>query len=37
MLDRGMSVEEVVKVIEAAGPPEDVASRWVDSWCKRRK
>ena len=37
MLDRGMSVDEVVKVIEAAAPPEDVTSRWVDSWCKRRK
>jgi len=37
MLDRGMSAEEVAKVIEAAPPPEDATSRWIDSWCKHRK
>jgi hypothetical protein len=37
MLDRGMSVEEVVKVIEAASPPEDAAGRWIASWSKCRK
>jgi hypothetical protein len=37
MLDRGMSVDEIVKVIEAAAPPEDAAGRWVASWCKSRK
>ncbi|MBA3480812.1 MAG: hypothetical protein H0T51_03260 [Pirellulales bacterium] len=37
MLDRGMSVDEVVKVIEAASPPEDAAGRWIASWCRGRK
>jgi hypothetical protein len=37
MLDRGMSVDEIVKVIEAAPPPEDAAGRWIASWCKSRK
>ena len=37
MLDRGMSVEEVVKVIEAAPPPEDAAGRWIASWSRGRK
>lgn len=37
MLDRGMSVDEVVKVIEAAAPPEDATGRWIASWGKCRK
>jgi hypothetical protein len=37
MLDRGMSVDEIVKVIEAASPPEDATGRWIASWCKSRK
>jgi len=37
MLDRGMSADEVAKVIEAAPPPEDATARWIDSWCKSRK
>lgn len=37
MLDRGMSVDEVVKVIEAVSPPEDAAGRWIASWCKGRR
>jgi hypothetical protein len=36
MLDRGMSAEEIVKVVEAAPPPEDAAGRWVASWCKKK-
>ena len=36
MLDRGMSVDEIVKVIEAAAPPEDAAGRWIASWCKHK-
>src|SRR5262245_27574747 len=32
MLDRGMSAEEIVKVIESAAPPEDAVGRWVASW-----
>ena len=37
MLDRGMSVDEVVKLVEAAGPPEDAAGRWIASWGKCKK
>jgi hypothetical protein len=37
MLDRGMSAEEVVKVIESAAPPEDATGRWIASWCKQKK
>jgi hypothetical protein len=36
MLDRGMSAEEVVKVIEAA-PPKSAAERWAANWCKHKK
>ena len=36
MLDRGMSAEEIVKVIESASPPEDAAGRWVASWCRKK-
>lgn len=36
MLDRGMSAEEIVKVIESAAPPEDAAGRWIASWCKKK-
>jgi len=37
MLDRGMSAEEIAKVIEAAAPPENPTARWLDSWCKSNK
>jgi hypothetical protein len=37
MLDRGMSADEVVKVIESAAPPEDPTGRWIASWCKHKK
>ena len=36
MLDRGMSADEVVKVIEAATPPEDATQRWIASWCRKK-
>jgi hypothetical protein len=36
MLDRGMSAEEIVKVIESAAPPEDATGRWIASWCKKK-
>ncbi len=36
MLDRGMSADEIVKVIEAASPPENPTARWLDSWCKKK-
>jgi hypothetical protein len=36
LLDRGMSADEIVKVVESAAPPEDATSRWIASWCKKR-
>lgn len=36
MLDRGMSADEVVKVIEAASPPEGGFDRWMASWAKKK-
>jgi hypothetical protein len=36
MLDRGMSAEEIVKVIESAAPPEDATGRWIACWCKKK-
>lgn len=33
MLDRGMTAEEVQKVIEAA--PRSGLDRWMTSWCKK--
>jgi hypothetical protein len=35
MLDRGMSADEVAKVIEAAPPPEGGFDRWMASWGKK--
>lgn len=37
MLDRGMSADEIVKVIESSAPSEDVYARAVDAWGKRKK
>ncbi len=36
MIDRGMSADEITKVIEAAMPPEDATQRWIASWAKRK-
>ena len=30
------AVDEIVKVIEAAPPPEDATGRWIASWCRKR-
>ena len=35
MLDRGMSAEEIEKVIEAT--PKEGIDRWVDIWAKKKK
>jgi hypothetical protein len=35
MLDRGMSADEIVKVIESARPPEDALGRLAANWCKK--
>jgi hypothetical protein len=37
MLDRGMSADEIAKVIESAAPPESGVDRWVASWGKHKK
>jgi hypothetical protein len=35
MIERGMSADEITKVIEAAMPPEDATQRWIASWAKK--
>ena len=37
MIERGMSAEEITQVIEAAPPLEDATSRWIASWCDKKK
>src|SRR4051794_210583 len=37
MIDRGMSADEITKVIEAAMPTEDAAQRWIAAWAKQKK
>jgi hypothetical protein len=34
MLDRGMTAEEIQKVIEAT--PQNGFDRWIGSWCKKK-
>ena len=36
LLDRGLSTEEIVAMIESASPPEDAVGRWVATWCKKK-
>jgi hypothetical protein len=36
MIDRGMSAEEIAKVIESATPPEDATQRLIASWAKKK-
>ncbi len=36
LLDRGMSADDIVKVIESASPPEDATGRLIASWCKKK-
>ena len=35
MIDRGMSADEIAKVIESATPPEDATQRLIASWAKK--
>jgi hypothetical protein len=37
MIERGMSADEITKIIEAAMPPEDATQRWIASWAKSKK
>ena len=37
MLERGMSAEEIAKIIETAPQPEDATERWIASWARCKK
>ncbi len=37
MIERGMSADEIAKIIEAAPPLEDGTQRWIASWAKKPK
>ena len=37
MLDRGMTADDIAKVIESAAPPEGGVDRWIASWGKNKK
>jgi hypothetical protein len=37
MIERGMSAEEIAKVIECAPPLEDATSRWIASWAEKNR
>ena len=37
MIERGMTADEIAKIIETASPPEDATQRWIASWCKSKK
>jgi predicted RNA methylase len=37
MIERGMSADEITKIIEAVSPPEDATQRWIASWAKCKK
>jgi hypothetical protein len=37
MIERGMSADEITKILEAASPPEDATQRWIASWAKCKK
>jgi hypothetical protein len=36
MIDRGMSADEIAKIIESATPPEDATQRLIASWAKKK-
>ena len=37
MLDRGMTADDIAKVIESATPPESGVDRWIAGWGKNKK
>ena len=37
MIERGMSADEITKIIESAAPPEDATDRWIASWASKKK
>jgi hypothetical protein len=36
MIERGMSADEIAKIVESASPPEDGTQRWIASWAKKK-
>jgi hypothetical protein len=36
MIDRGMSADEIAKIIESATPPEDATQRLIASWASKK-
>lgn len=36
MIERGLTADEITKIIEAASPPEDATQRWIASWAKKK-
>lgn len=36
MIERGMSADEIARIIEAAMPPEDGVQRWIASWGSKK-
>ncbi len=36
LLDRGLSTEEIVALVESSPPPEDAAMRVAAAWCKKK-
>jgi hypothetical protein len=36
MIERGMSADEIAKIIESATPPEDATQRLIASWAKKK-
>lgn len=36
MIERGMSADEITKILEAASPLEDGTQRWIASWGKSK-
>jgi hypothetical protein len=36
MIERGLSADEITKVIEAATPLDDATQRWIASWAKKK-
>jgi hypothetical protein len=37
MIERGMSADEIAKIIESAAPPEDATQRWIASWANKKQ
>jgi hypothetical protein len=37
MIERGMTADDITKIIEAAAPPEDATQRWIASWAKSKR